>query len=222
MKKFFFTALILMALPLCGINAQNQKYSEYYYQRVSLFKLLPIDKNDIVFIGNSITDYAEWDEIFDNPNIKNRGISGDIAQGVYDRLDLVTKGEPAKIFLMIGVNDLSRNSTADSIVRAVTKIVDKIRTDTPKTKLYVQSILPVNDIYQKHLTKTTKSDVVVEINKGLVQMCKERNLVFIDVNTSLREKGGIKLDPKYSNDGLHLMGEGYMIWKKIIEKYINE
>ncbi len=222
MKKNVFLTAILLVLLSAGINAQNKTYSEYYYQRVSLFKFLPVDSNDIVFVGNSITDYAEWGEIFDNPNIKNRGISGDIAQGVYDRIEQVTSGKPAKIFLMIGVNDLGKNSTADSIVRAVTKIVDKIIVETPKTKLYVQSVLPVNDKFGKQVTKTSKSDVIIEINKGLEKMCGERKVTFIDVNTSLREPGGIKLDTRYTNDGLHLLGEGYMIWKSIIEKYVKE
>lgn len=31
---------------------------------------------------------------------RNRGISGDICMGVYDRLDAVLKGKPAKIFLL--------------------------------------------------------------------------------------------------------------------------
>lgn len=203
-----------------ALNAQAPKYSEYYYQRVSLFKILPIDSNDIVFIGNSITDYAEWAEIFNNPNVKNRGISGDVTMGLYDRLDPIIKGKPAKIFLMIGVNDLAKTSVPDSIAGNIRKIADKIMTETPTTKLYIQSILPVNDIFQKQLAKTTKSDVIDQINKILEIMCKEKGITYIDINSSLKEKNGIKLDTAYSNDGLHLMADGYMIWKKIIEKYV--
>lgn len=33
----------------------------------------------------------------------NRGISGDVAMGVYDRLDPILKGKPAKIFLLLGL-----------------------------------------------------------------------------------------------------------------------
>lgn len=28
------------------------------------------------------------------------------------------------------------------------------------------------------------------------------------------------LDKRYTNDGLHLMGEGYLAWKEVIEKYV--
>ena len=28
------------------------------------------------------------------------------------------------------------------------------------------------------------------------------------------------LDKRYTNDGLHLTGEGYLVWKKAIEQYV--
>ena len=46
------------------------------------------------FCGNG----GEWAELLNNKRVKNRGISGDICQGVYDRLDPILKGKPAKIF----------------------------------------------------------------------------------------------------------------------------
>jgi hypothetical protein len=29
------------------------------------------------------------------------------------------------------------------------------------------------------------------------------------------------MDEKYSNDGLHLLGSGYLVWKSVLEKYID-
>ena len=31
-----------------------------------------------------------------------------------------------------------------------------------------------------------------------------------------------KLDKKYSNDGLHINGEGYLLWKEVIKNYIHD
>ncbi|HRN58259.1 MAG TPA: sialate O-acetylesterase, partial [Agriterribacter sp.] len=67
---------------------------------------LPQTKNDILFVGNSITDGNEWNELFDNSKMKNRGISGDISAGVIHRIDEIANRKPGKVFLMIGVNDL--------------------------------------------------------------------------------------------------------------------
>ena len=71
--------------------AQERKYSTFYEQRATLFEELPVTSKDIIFLGNSITNGCEWGELFQNSHVKNRGISGDICMGVYDRLNPVVK-----------------------------------------------------------------------------------------------------------------------------------
>ena len=98
MKRIVLLLLgLLLALPQF---AQERKYSTFYEQRATLFEELPVTSKDIIFLGNSITNGCEWAELFQNKNVKNRGISGDICMGVYDRLDPIVKGKPAKIFLL--------------------------------------------------------------------------------------------------------------------------
>jgi len=65
------------------------------------------------FLGNSITDYCDWYELFGKLNIKNREIGGD---GVIDRLDEVTSSKPKQIFLMIGINDLGKKRSVNQIL----------------------------------------------------------------------------------------------------------
>ena len=124
MKKYLFYFLVLSLVVATGptISAQvklpaypDSLFPTYYHQRVTLFRALPQTKEDIIFLGNSITDGGEWGELFNDIKIKNRGISGDITAGVLHRLDELANGKPAKVFLLIGVNDLARNITADSI-----------------------------------------------------------------------------------------------------------
>ena len=90
-------------------------FTTYYHQRATLFSLLPKSDSDILFVGNSITDGGEWGEQFNDLRIKNRGISGDITTGVMHRLSDIASGRPAKVFLLIGVNDVARGTSTDSI-----------------------------------------------------------------------------------------------------------
>ena len=145
MKKILLMMLLLASM---ASNAQERKYSTFYYQRATLFEELPVTSKDIIFLGNSITNGGEWSELLNNKHVKNRGISGDICMGVYDRLDAILKGKPAKIFLLIGINDVSRGTSADTIVNRIGMITQKIKQDSPKTKLYLQSVLPVTDHYK--------------------------------------------------------------------------
>lgn len=96
MKKIVLLAAALLAA------AASFAQSEYNYQKRSLFEQLPIRGNDIVFLGNSITDGGEWAELFNNRHVKNRGISADRSGWLLDRLDPIINGHPKKLFLMIG------------------------------------------------------------------------------------------------------------------------
>ena len=216
------TRLLIIAFVLfisSSAFAQQNKYTTLYYQRASLFEELPIKKSDIVFLGNSITHFCEWSELLNNKHIKNRGISGDIVEGVYDRLDPILTGKPRKIFLMIGINDVSHDVAADSIVRATRIIADRIAQESPKTKLYIQSVLPVNDQFGLFLGATTKGDIVIAINSGLKEMCRELRLTYIDIYSALKLPDSEKLNPVYTNDGLHLLGNAYLVWRDILQEY---
>lgn len=222
MKTFKYILLLLITLPLIKSQAQERKYSTYYYQRASLFENLPVDGNDIIFLGNSITDGGEWAELFNNPNVKNRGISGDITMGVYDRLDAILKGKPAKIFLLIGINDVARGTSADSIVHNIGMIADRIESRSPKTALIIQSVLPVNDHFQKFSGHTSRYKMVPEINVKLKKLAKAKGAIYIDLFSHFVDETGIKMDLQYTNDGLHLTGEGYMLWKKMVEPCLDD
>ena len=125
MKHILITLFVVLFAQIS--DAQTQKYSTFYMQRSSLFNKLSITSKDIVFIGNSITNGAEWNELFPQKRVKNRGISGDTSEGVFDRLDAVVKGKPAKIFILIGVNDISREIKVETIVLNMKQIIEKIQ-----------------------------------------------------------------------------------------------
>jgi lysophospholipase L1-like esterase len=190
-------------------------FTTYYQQRYSLFKSLPYTKDEIIFIGNSITDGGEWSELFNDLRIKNRGISGDFSAGVINRMDEVTKRKPAKAFLMIGVNDLARGISPDSVVKNILLITDYLKQESPSTKLFVQSILPVNDAFGKFSGHTNKGQQIKQVNEELLKNAGKSGFVFIDLYKNFCDETG-KLNKKFTNDGLHLAGEGYLFWKHLV------
>lgn len=210
---------ILFALPQF---AQQRKYSTFYEQRATLFEELPVTSKDIIFLGNSITNGCEWWELFQNKHVKNRGISGDICMGVYDRLDPIVKGKPAKIFLLIGINNVSRGASADTIVSEIGMIIRKIKKESPKTKLYLQSVLPVNDCYGMFEGHTSRWQVVEQINNLLQPLAQKEGATYIDLYTHFVDGDTGKMNPQYTNDGVHLLGRGYLLWRDIVKPYVDE
>ncbi|MBS6409004.1 MAG: sialate O-acetylesterase [Tannerella sp.] len=197
------------------------RYSTYYYQRASLFDILPITSKDIVFLGNSITNGCEWHELLKNKNVKNRGISGDVISGINDRIDEILKGKPSKIFLMAGINDISKGHSITEITGNIDKLVKKIKKVSPKTKLYLQSLLPVNDYFGKFEEHTSRWQMVVPINEELKKIAKENKLTYVDVYSLFANSSG-KMNIQYTNDGLHLLGTAYVMWRDLIKPYVEE
>ena len=194
--------------------------SEYNYQRRSLFEVLPVLSSDIVFLGNSITDGCEWAELFGNRHVKNRGISADRSGWLLDRLDPIIEGHPKKLFLLIGTNDLAAGVTPDEIVANVAKLIDRFQNESRWTKIYVQSILPVNGKdFSKYKNHYAHSHLIVPTNKKLEALCDEKEVTYLDVWGALADHDG-KLDKRYTNDGLHLMGEGYLVWRDAIKYHV--
>lgn len=228
-KKIIVPAFVqLVCMLLVAARAQSQLkqpalpdslFSTYYHQRVTHFRTLPQTKGDIIFLGNSITDGAEWSELFADLHVKNRGISGDITAGVINRIDEMTQRKPAKIFLLIGVNDLSRNITPDSVVKNILWITAYVRKESPSTQLYIQSILPVNDVYGKFGGHTGKGEQIKQVNVQLKQNAADYHYTFIDLYSFFCEDSE-KLKAGLSNDGLHLKGEGYLLWKHLVYPYV--
>lgn len=185
--------------------------------RVNALLALPAHKqNDIVFIGNSITNLHDWQDAFPAANVHNRGVSGAISGEVMTNLPAYLDGQPGKVFLMIGTNDLrllslnSPNYVARSIISIINRIVDTC----PNTQLYVQSILPTN-IGRR---TTTNISAVNSLVKAYIDSINDVNVKYIDLSQLLAT--AVNARSAYSLDGLHLTAKGYSVWCHEIEKYV--
>ncbi len=210
-------ALLIFTLFI-STSAHADKYWE---QRVSLFDHLPVTENDIIFLGNSITDGGNFEELFKREDVKNRGIRSDIIPGVQKRLEQVVKGHPKKIFLLIGINDVSHGHSVDKLTERYETLVNEILHRSPETQLYLQSIMPINNDYGVYRNLKGKENTIVEFNKRIKEIAEKNDLAYIDLWPFLADKNG-KLNKKYTNDGLHLTGPGYRAWTNGIRSYLDE
>ena len=224
-KLWIMKRILVLLMEVATLSCMAQKKpvnpDVYYARRATLFDLLPVYSSDIIMLGNSLTDGAEWNELFDNCHVKNRGIVGDIIPGFFERLEPILKGQPRKIFIMGGVNDISHGVSADSIVSAMTQVVTTIQARCPKTEIYVQSMLPFNNDVRLWKLLKGREQVVVDGNKGLESMCQRLGVTFINLYPLFVGENG-KMKPEYTNDGLHLMGGAYLFWRDALLPYIRK
>ncbi len=195
-----------------------QYAKEYHQKRLDVFKNQPIAKHQIVLLGNSITEFGDWQKLLKNNNIINQGIAGDNTFGVLARLENIIKLEPKKLFLEIGINDVSQNIPSQIIIKNITTIAQQIKAKSPKTKVYVYSILPTNDNVKNNYPEAfNKNETIKSINQNLRQKAKSNKFTYIDLNKILSDNQG-KLNTKYADpDGLHLNSLGYQTCIKLLK-----
>lgn len=217
MKKYFF---VFVLAGWISTYAQDNGFSAAYNRKFSLFNLLPDTKHEIIFLGNSMTDGCEWAELFQNPRIKNRGISGDTTKGILYRLSEVTRSAPDKVFLLIGINDLAIGVPREILFENICKIATQIRKDSPRTRVYLQSMLPVNDSLRSSPIK--KDEEIIWVNKRVQEWATQSDFTFIDLYSHFVVPGTCLLNPSYTNDGGHFKGEAYRIWAEILKPYVRK
>ncbi len=201
--------------------AQNT-YSDHYYKLKAQFERTPDTENEIIFLGNSITAGGNWDELFPDINAVNRGISGDVTDGIINRLKEVTSSKPLKIFLLIGTNDLAREKSVSEITDNYRTIIEKIQEQSSNTKIYIQTVLPVNPyVGRKFAGHKSRQTDIIALNKNLKSMALDFHIQFINLYEPLANAKK-HLKPKYTYDGLHLSAKGYKKWVEQIEQYVYE
>lgn len=211
--KIFTPLIICLSANLSFAQIIDSSYAgAYYLKQEAYFKALPVKRNAIVFLGNSITEVGEWSELFNSKNIANRGISGDVTYGVLHRLPVILEQKPKKIFVTTGVNDIKRGASIEEVSRNYERIIKLIKQTSPKTKLYVQSILPVNERMLAAIYAKITNERINKVNVLLQKLTIKYNCVFVDLHLSALKNTDGQLKTELTTDGLHLQPMAYIIW----------
>lgn len=171
---------------------------------------------DVAFFGNSITAGSNFHEHFPDIKIIEFGYPGDRVDGMTRRVSILETVSPEKVFVMGGINDLHRSSP-ETIQQRYDILLKSIMEKLPQSKIYVQSILPVNKEKEK-LYAT--NDVIKETNQLIEDICKKHDCTYIDLYNIYIENG--VLPDSVTTDGVHLKKEGYIRWAKAIRHHIYE
>jgi len=198
------------------INKITAMYDNPFYRdKKSHFEALPKISGEIIFLGDSLTDLCEWAEIFRNEQIKNRGICGDTTDGILNRISDIIESKPQKLFLMIGINDLNQGISVDEITNNYQLILETLRNQIPEVKIFIQSLLPINN----QLRNNDVNQKIIDLNANLKELAQAFSSQYINLFSAFLDQNN-QLDIQYTSDGVHLNGQGYLVWKEIIEKYV--
>ena len=202
--------LFLTVLGFAMACASGLASPQFIQHRQDCFKAVPTSSEQIIFLGNSITNFHCWADAFARPEnkglgealISNRGISDERAYHWKHNVQMMLDGEnkPAKIFIGIGTNDLNVGLPPEVVVNDIRAIVRQIQISSPATEITVQSILPRGGDINRVVTRTIPL---------LETMAAEMGVNFINLSETMAQ---VATNTQWAYDNLHPSAIGYRAW----------
>ncbi|AEG61862.1 GDSL-type esterase/lipase family protein [Desulforamulus ruminis] len=217
MKRTLSLILLLVFLQTLSFpmaaQAKYQDWDRYVARYQEENKYLQYEGGVIVLLGDSLTEFFPLDELRKRYNIINRGIRMDAVADADSRLKAsVLDAKPQTVLIMLGTNDVCAYwLEPEEVVKRYRSLLERIQTELPETKIVVQSVLLTRD--------ANYNNYIRPINDGLVNLCREMNIAFLDHNPGLIE--GDRLGAKFTTDGIHLSQAGYDLLADNIRKYLS-
>lgn len=165
----------------------------------------PVQMGEVVFFGDSITEYCDLAAYYPGLDTVNQGIAGDTTDGMLRRLEQVYAAGPQIVVILGGVNDILSGYDAEHVLNNLSAIVRSIHERLPQARVVVQSIYPVAEGDDLCFTRQIR-----DVNARLEEQAAELDYRYTNVYDVLCTEDG-RLDRLYSDDGLHPNDAGYRI-----------
>ena len=170
---------------------------------------------DAVFFGDSITADSDFGEYYPRLSLVNLGVYGDTLEDLQRRVKQVRAENPARIFLMGGINSL-RDGNSKACLQQYRGVLEALRAACPRAKIILQSVLPVGADIESLLG--CHNDTVRAFNAGLRSLAAEYGCSYVDLYSAYEKDGA--LDPALTRDGVHLNYNAYGPWAEAIASYL--
>ena len=187
-------------------------------------------KADIVFIGDSITEYWDLQLFFSEKGfIVNRGIGGDTTEYILKRSDAdVFQLRPKKIVYLAGINDLLTISPdlwwripgadKDEVILNIEGNIEKFLRKCMKTEIFLCSVLPTDFCAPYNCFGIEK--IIPVVNGKIRELCQKYNAHYVDYYGVLQDENALKIRAGLTFDGVHPNYQGYRIMSAILKKMI--
>ena len=177
---------------------------------------------DIVFIGDSITEFWEtsgtnvWQRYYGRRNCLNLGVSGDRTQCLLWRFERgqLAGLKPKLVVLMIGTNNCNNDDNTEAeLVEGVKAVLAQLRTRLPESKILLLGIFPRGETFGPQRGK------IAQVNQALARLGGTEHISYLDISSQLIERDG-SIARAVMPDFLHLSERGYELWADAMEPEI--
>lgn len=154
-----------------------------------------------VVMGDSITEgFAEYDILNASSVVAKIGVK---LRDMEDQTEKLKEINPQVVFLSYGANDIvDTGGDSEVFIEEYKAVIKQIQSDLPNTKIFVNSIFPVQS---QEVEKEPAYENLDAYNEALRELCDKQKIAYVD-NTELIA------DKYYEQDGIHLKPDFYPIW----------
>ncbi len=199
----------------------NTLHSRHWRERVAEIDAVKPGRYKTIFLGNSLTELFWVDQYFTDTTILNCGIVGDFTEGLLKRAEGIIRLKPKKLFIEIGINDMVEQIPLHEITSNYRTLIRRIKKESPGTKIYIQSNLPVIIYHPGFLAgDATVNENVRKQNQDLKDLAVQEGVTFVDLYGPFRRSG--RLNELLVEDGIHLTHKAYTIWKLTVLPYLEQ
>lgn len=222
-RNFSLILLIMLAIMIILMFFNNLHLKKIIKVLDSKTETKEVVKKDkIIFLGDSITHRYDLKKYYDNKNIINQGVEGDTTEDIINRLQTsIYDYNVRKVILLIGTNDIGIGKDP---IENIKLIINKIKSYDNSIEIIVESIYPINNTKNSKIQKDTvgirNNEKIKETNKKIKEICKEKNITYVNVYDELTDKNG-NLKLEYTVEGLHISDDGYKKITNVLSKYVN-
>lgn len=218
-RKHFTLALCLLAVTGSFANVRAAEAKNRWEAAIQAFEMQdaahPPKKGGVVFVGSS--SIRKWDLAKSFPKLEalNRGFGGsEVADSLQfaDRIILIY--EPRVVVVYAGDNDVARGKRPQQVRDDFEKLVRKIHTALPETKIVFIAIKP-------SIARWKLVDTMRAANRLIHELAEaDKRLVFVDVDKPMIGGDGKPRRELFARDGLHLSAAGYKLWAGLVEPHL--
>jgi len=121
---------------------------------------------------------------------------------------------PKHIIILIGINNLLQNDTAENTFAGIKTIVEYLRKIRPDAQIMLLGIFPCHEKPNAPIREKIKA-----VNGKLKSLADYKNIYFADIGGTFLEKDGT-ITKATMRDLLHLSPKGYEMWSDAMEPYL--
>jgi lysophospholipase L1-like esterase len=170
---------------------------------------------NILFLGDSLIEYFDWQARFPGHRIGNFGIAGESVQGLLSRVMNIKESfsDAGMAIVMSGINNIAMGD--DDFIRFYRLVIERLQSSYPEAHIMACSLLPVNMDF-------ISNDTIIRVNKALYELVKETGIEWLNIFERFIDTRGGVITEYLLEDGVHVSNEGYAVWSKAVDEIINK